>query len=111
MADHDFTTRDHATKVAPYGIYDLTANTGWVNVGTDHDTAVFAAESLRRWWRGAGAQAYPNADPIVDHCRCGWLEQLPLPSVQGRTGRAGRRDRPSDHRLPLPTRHLEMESR
>jgi hypothetical protein len=65
VADHDFTTRDHATKVAPYGIYDLTANTGWVNVGTDHDTAVFAAESLRRWWRGAGAQAYPNATRLL----------------------------------------------
>ena len=65
MADHDFTTRDHATKVAPYGIYDLTANTGWVNVGTDHDTAVFAAESLRRWWRGAGAQAYPNTTRLL----------------------------------------------
>ena len=52
-------------KVAPYGIYDLTANTGWVNVGTDHDTAVFAVESLRRWWRGAGAQAYPNATQLL----------------------------------------------
>ena len=51
--------------MAPYGIYDLTANTGWVNVGTDHDTAVFAVESLRRWWRGAGAQAYPNATQLL----------------------------------------------
>jgi hypothetical protein len=33
----------------PYGLYDMGANTGWVNVGTDHDTAVFAVESLRRW--------------------------------------------------------------
>ena len=46
-------------------MYDLGANTGWVNVGTDHDTAVFAAESLRRWWRGAGAQAYPNATRLL----------------------------------------------
>jgi hypothetical protein len=45
VGDHDFI--DMALgKVAPYGIYDLTANTGWVNVGTDHDTAVFAVESL-----------------------------------------------------------------
>ena len=36
----------------PYGIYDLAANTGWVNVGTDHDTAAFAVESIRRWWHG-----------------------------------------------------------
>jgi hypothetical protein len=52
-------------KVAPYGIYDLTANTGWVNVGTDHDTAVFAVESLRRWWRGDGAATYPGATRLL----------------------------------------------
>ena len=55
VADHDFTARATGDKVAPYGVYDLAANTGWVNVGTDHDTAVFAVQSLRRWWRGAGA--------------------------------------------------------
>jgi hypothetical protein len=38
-------------KVAPYGVYDLTANQGWVSVGIDHDTAEFAVESIRRWWR------------------------------------------------------------
>ena len=37
-------------KAIPYGIYDLAANAGWVNVGTDHDTAAFAVESIRRWW-------------------------------------------------------------
>jgi len=55
--DHDFAVRAAGAKVAPYGIYDLAANTGWVNVGTDHDTATFAVESVRRWWRGAGAAA------------------------------------------------------
>lgn len=48
-------------KAVPYGIYDLTANAGWVNVGTDHDTATFAAESIRRWRKGAGAIAYQMA--------------------------------------------------
>jgi hypothetical protein len=48
-------------KVAPYGVYDLTQNTGWVNVGTDHDTAAFAVESLRGWWIMMGQQAYPAA--------------------------------------------------
>ena len=38
-------------KAIPYGIYDVAANTGWVNVGTDHDTAAFAVESIRRWWQ------------------------------------------------------------
>jgi hypothetical protein len=49
----------------PYGIYDMAANTGWVNVGTDHDTAVFAAESVRRWWRQVGADAYPHARRLL----------------------------------------------
>ena len=63
--DHDFAVRAEGAKVAPYGIYDLAANTGWVNVGTDHDTAAFAVESLRRWWRGAGAAAYPGAAQLL----------------------------------------------
>jgi hypothetical protein len=49
----------------PYGVYDMGANTGWVNVGTDHDTAVFAAESIRRWWRRVGADAYPDATRLL----------------------------------------------
>jgi hypothetical protein len=49
----------------PYGIYDLVANTGWVNVGTDHDTAAFAVESPRRWWTGAGCADYPRATRLL----------------------------------------------
>jgi hypothetical protein len=41
------------------------ANTGWVNVGTDHDTASFAAESIRRWWRQVGADVYPTARRLL----------------------------------------------
>jgi Rhodopirellula transposase DDE domain len=52
-------------KAIPYGIYDLAANTGWVNVGTDHDTAQFAVESIRRWWNGAGRAAYPGARRLL----------------------------------------------
>jgi hypothetical protein len=64
VRDHDFL--DPALgKVAPYGIYDLAANTGWVNVGTDHDTAVFAVESVRRWWRGQGHDVYPDATRLL----------------------------------------------
>jgi hypothetical protein len=48
-------------KVAPYGVYDQTLNAGWVNVGTDHDTATFAVESIRKWWLTMGQDAYPNA--------------------------------------------------
>jgi hypothetical protein len=63
VRDHDFLDPTQG-KVAPYGIYDLVANTGWVNVGIDHDTAAFAVESLRRWWHGAGARDYPNAAKV-----------------------------------------------
>jgi transposase len=48
-------------KATPYGVYDLTKNLGWVNVGIDHDTAEFAVESIRRWWKHLGEELYPNA--------------------------------------------------
>jgi hypothetical protein len=49
----------------PYGIYNATANTGWVNVGTDAGTGAFAVESLRRWWNCVGRQGYPDAAPLL----------------------------------------------
>ena len=58
-------------KVAPYGVYDLTANTGWVNVGIDHDTAEFAVESIRRWWIEMGKEAYPNTNRLLITADCG----------------------------------------
>ncbi|WSA74226.1 ISAzo13 family transposase [Streptomyces sp. NBC_01799] len=61
---HDFPDRELG-RVVPYGIYDVAANTGWVNVGTDHDTAAFAVESIRRWWNGAGRAAYPTAGRLL----------------------------------------------
>ena len=61
---HDFPDRELGRAV-PYGIYDVAANTGWVNVGTDHDTAAFAVESIRRWWNGAGRATYPTAGRLL----------------------------------------------
>jgi hypothetical protein len=52
-------------KVAPYGVYDLTANEGWVSVGIDHDTAEFAVESVRRWWYRMGRVVYPEASELL----------------------------------------------
>jgi hypothetical protein len=52
-------------KAIPYGIYDVGRNAGWVNVGQDHDTAQFAVESLRRWWRGVGQPTYLQADRLL----------------------------------------------
>lgn len=52
-------------KVNPYGVYDPTANRGWVSVGVDHDTAEFAVETLRRWWEKMGRARYPNATELL----------------------------------------------
>jgi hypothetical protein len=52
-------------KAIPYGIYDVGRNTGWVSVGQDHDTAAFAVESLRRWWRTVGSTTYPHAHELL----------------------------------------------
>ena len=58
-------------KVAPYGVYDLAANAGWVSVGVDADTAAFAVESIRRWWRQLGRARYPTARRLVITADCG----------------------------------------
>ena len=55
----------------PYGIYDLASDSGWVNVGTDHDTSVFAVESIRRWWRARGRLDYPHATRLLITADCG----------------------------------------
>ena len=57
---HDFVD-PQVGKAIPYGIYDIGANTGWVSVGTDHDTAAFAVASIRRWWQARGRHDYPHA--------------------------------------------------
>ena len=61
---HDF-PGDSEGKAIPYGVYDVTADAGWVNVGTDHDTAAFAVESIRRWWNARGSQDYPGARRLL----------------------------------------------
>ena len=55
----------HLGKGIPYGVYDITANNGWVSVGMDHDTAQFASESLRRWWQQMGSRVYPKAKELL----------------------------------------------
>ena len=58
---HDFGKQ----KDVPYGVYDLGQNVGWVNVGTDYDTAAFAVESIRQWWYSMGRPCYPNASQLL----------------------------------------------
>lgn len=58
-------------EAIPYGIYDLTLNKGWVNVGVDHDTAEFAVESLHHWWYSMGKELYPSSEHIMITADCG----------------------------------------
>jgi hypothetical protein len=64
VSTHDFPDKN-MPKAVPYGIYDLSANTGWVTVGNDHDTAAFAVATLRRWWTQVGQVAYPDAQRLM----------------------------------------------
>jgi transposase len=67
---HDF--RDPVLgKAIPYGIYDLGDDTGWVNVGIDHDTAQFAVASIRGWWEHLGRERYPEATSLTITADCG----------------------------------------
>jgi hypothetical protein len=61
---HDFID-EHLGKAIPYGVYDVSRDEGWVSVGIDHDTAEFAVESLRRWWRYMGRRVYPEAADLL----------------------------------------------
>ena len=82
--DHDFPIPELG-KVAPYGIYVLNENTGFVNLGTDHDTAEFSVQSIMRWWEMVGKHTYPEATKIFITCDSGgsnsvsgrlWKQQL-----------------------------------
>jgi len=61
---HDFLDKKLG-KAIPYGVYDLARNAGWVSVGMDHDTAAFAVNTIRRWWRTMGRPAYPRARALL----------------------------------------------
>jgi len=61
---HDFPDEELG-KAIPYGVYDIGRNEGWVNVGINHDTAQFAANSIRRWWTRMGHYRFPNATRLL----------------------------------------------
>jgi transposase len=58
-------------KVNPYGVYDIGANEGWVSLGIDNDTASFAVETIRRWWKMMGCKVYPEAKKLMITADCG----------------------------------------
>jgi transposase/DNA-binding transcriptional regulator YdaS (Cro superfamily) len=66
VEDHSFfSVGADVGQAVPYGIYDITADTGWVNVGVDHDTSAFAVASIRRWWQARGTTDYPHATRLL----------------------------------------------
>jgi Rhodopirellula transposase DDE domain len=67
---HDFQS-DALLKAVPFGIYDIVKNQGWINLGISNDTAMFAVESIRRWWNGLGKASYPNAEKLMITADCG----------------------------------------
>jgi hypothetical protein len=67
---HDFPD-PKVNKAIPYGVYDLTRNEGWVSVGIDHDTARFAAATIKRWWMKMGRGRYPKAKELLITADCG----------------------------------------
>src|SRR5260370_2240517 len=89
-------------KAVPYGVYDLKRNEAWVSVGSDHDTAAFAVETLRRWWRPVGSPAYPRARRPLSCADAG--------GATGHPPRLGEHDRAGppppngvpQHRSPVP---------
>lgn len=109
VEDHSFfSDGPDVAQAIPYGIYDMTRNTGWVNVGVDHDTSMFAVDPS-----SAGGQSRPSGLPdsvaVADHRGCGRLQRLLLPGVEKRAGGPGRRDRPGHHRLSLLAGNFEVE--
>ena len=92
---HDFVIPELG-RAAPYGVYDIAGNAGWVSVGIDHDTASFAVNAIRRWWQAMGRQRYPEATRLLITADCGGSNgnQCAAPPVQAmfacprRTGHA-----------------------
>ena len=89
---HDF-PGPRVPRAYPYGIYDIGKNTGFVNVGTDHDTSAFAVASIRGWWKHEGRKLYPKANALLITADSGgsngarlWLWKLELQKLANETG-------------------------
>jgi hypothetical protein len=104
---HDFLIKQLGRAV-PYGVYDIAANTGWVSVGIDHDTAAFAVNSIRRWWQTLG-RALSERHQAADHRRRRRQQRLARPVVEARAAEPRRRSRPR-YRGPSPAaRNQQVE--
>jgi hypothetical protein len=97
---HDFPDPELG-KAIPYGVYDLASNEGWVNVGITHDTARFAAASIRRWWQEMGAQRFPRAQELMITADGGGSN-----SFRNRLWKVALQELADDSELTLRVRHF-----
>ena len=104
---HDFALPELG-KVAPYGVYDIAANTGWVNLGITSDTAAFAVESIRRWWHELGQARYSGAERLLITADCGGSNGAGA-ALENRTADARRSNRTVDHGGAPATVHEQVE--
>jgi hypothetical protein len=97
---HDFLDK-RLGKAIPYGVYDVTENEGWVSVGIDHDTARFAAEAIRRWWRKMGSRRYRGAKELLITADGGGSN-----GSRCRLGKVALQERATALRLPIRVCHF-----
>jgi len=88
-------------KAIPYGVYDLSENQGWVSVGIDHDTARFAAEAIRRWWKKMGSRRYRDAKELLITADGGGSN-----GSRCRLGKIALHDLAMQLRMPIHVRHF-----
>ena len=105
---HDFVDPELG-KAIPYGVYDMTANAGWVSVGVDHDTAEFCGGDGAAVVAADGSSCLPPGRTAVDHSRRRRFQQQPESIVEVRTAESGRWARPVDVGVSLPARHEQVE--
>ena len=96
-------------KANPYGVYDVGANTGWVSVGTDHDTAAFAVNTIRTWWQQAGRTLHPDASRLLICADGGGSNGYRTRQWENRTGCTRCRHRLDHHRMPPAAGHQQVE--
>ena len=96
-------------RAVPYGIYDIADNKGWVSVGTDHDTASFAVEAIRRWWTAIGAPALSQGQSAADQRRWRRQQRLSRTSMEDRTASAGRSIAHPHHGMPSAAGNQQVE--
>jgi hypothetical protein len=96
-------------KAIPYGVYDLGRNTGWVGVGTDHDTAAFAVATLRRWWQQVGRAVYPEAERLLVCADAGGSNGDRVRAWKTQLARLAEETGLGDHCLPPAAGGLQVE--